>query len=439
MIDETDTISPPAIDAEAHHKLMEQLSTIGGGPGGALTRLALSEEDRLARDWLAGWMKAAGLRLEVDAIGNMFGFLDWAGSDAPRIMTGSHIDSQPNGGRFDGSYGVVAACSAIEAIQRKVRETGITPKANFILANWTNEEGARFQPSVLGSGVHSREHTLEFALTRKDADGITVGEALNRIGYAGSAESVIPDALIELHIEGASFLENAGRRFGAVDRFWGATKYRVAFIGRQAHTGPTPMAERRDAVLAAAYLISDVKAIADKGGLDMHTSVGRLEVYPNSPNVVPGEAVLFIELRSPEPDLLASAEEELKAAMQEAARRARVEVEVRSIDRRKAGRFDADLFRLAEETAAALGEATMRLDSIAGHDTVAMASVTKGLVINVPSVGGVMHHPKEFTTPDDRAFGVQVLAGMLWRFCLEGSGLIRRRSKLSNVLPPVER
>lgn len=423
MTGTSDTTSSPIIDAEAHHKMMEHLSTIGGGPGGALTRLALSDEDRLARDWLAGWMMSAGLRLEVDAIGNMFGFLDWAGQDAPYIMTGSHIDSQPNGGRFDGSYGIVGACSAIEAIQRKVRETGIIPRANLIVANWTNEEGARFQPSVLGSGVHSGTHTLEFALSRKDADGVTVREALNRIGYVGSAKSVIPDALIELHIEGASFLENAGRRFAAVDRFWGTTKYRVAFIGRQAHTGPTPMAERRDAVLAAAYLISDIKAIADNGGLDIHTSVGRLEVYPNSPNVVPGEAVLFIELRSAQPDLLASAEEQLKAAMQEAARRANVEVEVRSIDRRKAGRFDEDLIRLAEETAAALGEETLRLDSIGGHDTVAMASVTRGLVINVPSVGGVMHHPKEFTTPEDRIFGAQVLAGILWRFCLEGDPL----------------
>lgn len=422
----TDWVSYPMIDVEAHHALMDQLSRIGGGPGGSLTRLALSEEDRQARDWLAAWLKQAGLRLEIDAIGNMFGFLDWAGPDAPYIMTGSHLDSQPNGGRFDGSYGVVAACSAIEAIQRRVRETGLTPKANFILANWTNEEGARFQPSVLGSGYYVGQHTLEFALGRKDGDGISVGEALNRIGYAGSAGRVIPDALIELHIEGASSLENAGKRFAAVDRFWGATKYRVAFIGRQAHTGPTPMAERRDAVLAAAYLIADVKAIADKGGLEMHTSVGRLEVYPNSPNVVPGEAVVFVELRSPEPQLLAGAEEDLKAALQEAARRARVEVEVRSIDRRKAGRFDEDLIRLAEETAAALGEETMRLDSIAGHDTIVLASVTKALVINVPSVGGIMHHPDEFTKPEDRVLGAQILAGMLWRFCTEGSGTLQQ-------------
>ncbi|MEO9340874.1 Zn-dependent hydrolase [Mesorhizobium sp. SB112] len=418
-----DLNSLPTVDIDAHHRLMEEVSAFGGGGGGALTRLTLSAEDGQARDWLANWMRNAGLRVEVDAIGNMFGFLDWAGPNAPRIMTGSHIDSQPNGGRFDGSYGVVAACSAIEALQRKVAETGITPKANFILVNWTNEEGARFQPSLLGSGVNSGEHTLEFALNRKDANGISVGEALTSIGYAGSAEHVIPDALIELHIEGGPFLEKAGKRFAAVDRFWGATKYRVAFIGRQAHTGPTPMAERRDALLAAAYLVADIRAIADDGGLDLHTSVGRLEVSPNSPNVVPGEAVLFIELRSPDPDLLAVAEEKMTASMRKAAERASVEFEVRSIDRRKAGRLDADLYRLAEETAAALGEETMRLDSIAGHDSIAMAPVTKALVINVPSVGGVIHHPTEFTTLEDRAFGVQVLTGMLWRFCVDDNFL----------------
>ena len=417
--------TPPQIDVEAHHRMMEDVSRFGAGEGGALTRLTLSKEDGQARDWLSEWMKKARLRLEVDAIGNMFGYLDWAGPDAPRIMTGSHIDSQPNGGRFDGSYGVVAACTAVEAMQRKVGETGMTPKANFVLVNWTNEEGARFQPSLLGSGVNSGEHTLDFALNRKDGDGVSVGEALRSIGYAGTDKGCVPDALIELHIEGGPFLEKAGKRFAVVDRFWGATKYRVAFIGRQAHTGPTPMAERHDALLAAAYLITDIKAIADAGGLDLHTSVGRLEVYPNSPNTVPGEAVLFIELRSPDPDLLTSAEDKMKVAMQAAAERAKVEYEVRSVDRRKAGRLDAELSALAQEVAAALGEDTMRLDSIAGHDTIAMAPVTKGLVINVPSVGGVIHHPTEFTTPEDRAFGAQVLTAMLWRFCVDGNILSR--------------
>lgn len=176
----------PRVDIEAHHRRMEEVSAFGGGPGGAMTRLTLSDEDRQARDWLAAWMEGMGLRVAVDPIGNMFGILDWAGGDAPTIMTGSHLDSQPNGGRFDGAYGVVAACTAVETIIREVAETGLEPKANFVVVNWTNEEGARFQPSLLGSGVNAGQHTLDFALARSDGDGITVGEALASIGYAGS-------------------------------------------------------------------------------------------------------------------------------------------------------------------------------------------------------------------------------------------------------------
>lgn len=419
----TDVSSLPSVDVEEHHRMMEAVSAFGGGPGGSMNRLTLSEEDRQARDWLAAWMERMGLRVAVDPIGNMFGFLDWAGEDAPRIMTGSHIDSQPNGGRFDGAYGVVAACSAIEAIQRKVAETGIEPRANFVVVNWTNEEGARFQPSLLGSGVNAGEHTLDFALARKDGGGVTVGDALARIGYNGSAPRVVPDALIELHIEGGPELEKAGKHFAAFDRFWGATKYRLAFIGRQAHTGPTPMAERRDALLAAAHVITGLRTIADEGGIGLHTSVGRLEVSPNSPNIVPAEAVLFIELRSADPDLLASAEEKLKVLMVEVAARAGVEHEVRAVDRRRAGAFDARLYALAEETAAELGHETLRLASVGGHDSISMSAVAPALVICVPSVGGVIHHPDEFTTPEDRVLGVEVLAGMLWRFCRAGNVL----------------
>ena len=419
----TDVSTHPRVDVEAHHRMMEEVSAFGGGPDGSMNRLTLSEADGQARDWLALWMERIGLQVSVDPIGNMFGFLDWAGTDAPLVMTGSHIDSQPNGGRFDGAYGVVAACSAIEAIKREVAETGIAPLANLVVVNWTNEEGARFQPSLLGSGVNAGEHTLEFALARRDGDGVSVGEALQKIGYAGSSGRVVPDALIELHIEGSSHLEKAGKRFAAFDRFWGATKYRLAFIGRQAHTGPTPMAERRDALLAAAHVISGLRTIADEGGVGLHTSVGRLEVYPNSPNIVPAEAVLFIELRSADPDILATAEDKLKALMAEAACRAGVEHEVRAVDRRRAGAFDPRLYALAEEIAAALGHETMRLTSVGGHDAISMAAVTPALVIGVPSVNGVIHHPDEFTTPEDRALGVEILAGMLWRFCRDGNVL----------------
>ena len=180
--------------------MMDEVSTFGGGPAGAITRLALSQEDAAARDWLASWCRKTGLRVEVDRIGNVFGILDWAGGDAPTIMAGSHLDSQPNGGRFDGALGVIGACAAVEAIKRRSVEIGLQPKCNLVVANWTNEEGARFQPSLLGSGVYTGALPIDFALDRKDGEGISVREALREIGLCGEAAPAVPDAYLELHI-----------------------------------------------------------------------------------------------------------------------------------------------------------------------------------------------------------------------------------------------
>ncbi len=412
-----------AIDVADLHAMMEAVSQLGGGPGGAMTRLTLSTEDRAARDWLAAVFAREGLALEVDGIGNMFGRLEWAGPDAPTVMTGSHLDSQPNGGRFDGAYGVVAACAALKAVKRAVAREGLRPRANLCIVNWTNEEGARFQPSLLGSGAYTGEIDLAWGLARTDGQGIAVGEALDHIGYRGDRAPPVPDAYLELHIEGSSKLEQAGLRFAAFHRFWGATKYRLAFVGRQAHTGPTPMAERQDALLAAAHLVVALKGLADRAGTELHTSVGRLEVSPNSPNVVPGEAVLFIELRSGAADVLAEAEAEMKQAIKAAAAAAGVGFEVRAVDRRRAGPMDAGLVRLAADVARDHGEDMLRLDTIAGHDGVSLAAVCPSLVMAVPSVGGVIHHPTEFTSAADRELGATILAGMLMRFCREGDPL----------------
>src|SRR5690606_4709754 len=220
---------------------------------GSMNRMTLTPADAQARDWLAAEFGKAGLTLRVDPVGNMFGILEWAGPGAPLVMTGSHLDSQPNGGRFDGAYGVVAACCALDAVIKKAKDEGVTPKVNFAVVNWTNEEGARYQPSLLGSGFNAGAFDRDYVFSRLDGDGVSFGEAIEAIGYVGDSSPVIPDALIELHIEGSAVLEKLGARFGLFSRFWGATKYRIAFLGEQAHTGPTPMAERRDAVLAAAY------------------------------------------------------------------------------------------------------------------------------------------------------------------------------------------
>lgn len=404
--------------------MMEKVSTFGGKPNGAMTRLTLSKVDGMARDWLGGWFREHRFDQQIDAIGNQFGKLSLAGANAPTIMVGSHIDSQPNGGRFDGALGVVSACEAVLAVSERLEAEGRLAACNFQVVNWTNEEGARFQPSLLGSSVFAGAAELEWALDRKDGDGITVRQSLAEIGYAGTAKVERPDALIELHIEGDSKLFAANETFGVFTRFWGATKYRLAFLGEQAHTGPTPMAQRKDALLAAAYLISDLRQLAGEYGLELHTSVGRLEVFPNSPNTVPSEAVLFIELRSGSPDVLAQAESKMKEEIELAARKAGVGYEVRSIDRRRAGGFTPGLITLAERVAAKRGETARHLDTIGGHDAVAMSEVCPSIVMAVRSKDGVIHHPTEYTSPEDHAAGTQILADMLYALARDGLKVI---------------
>jgi beta-ureidopropionase / N-carbamoyl-L-amino-acid hydrolase len=400
--------------------MMETVSTFGGGPDGAMTRLTLSREDGMARDWLAAWFAENGFVQQIDAIGNQFGALSLVGDNAPVVMVGSHLDSQPNGGRFDGALGVISACEAVLAVRDRLTAENRLSACNFKIVNWTNEEGARFQPSLLGSSTFTGELELEWALQRRDGDGISVADSLRDIGYVGNDKVGRPDALIELHIEGGPELERASEKFGTFVRFWGATKYRLAFLGRQAHTGPTPMAERKDALLAGAYLIAGLKDLAGRHGLDLHTSVGRLEVFPNSPNTVPSEAVLFIELRSGSPEVLAAAENEMKQMAEAAARQAGVTHEVRAIDRRKAGNFAPGLVALAERAARAHGETPRRLETIGGHDAVALSAICPAVVLAVRSRDGVIHHPTEFTSPEDQALATQILADMLYSLAREG-------------------
>lgn len=418
-----DTTSPhrtAPINPDRLQGMMEAISTFGGGPDGSMNRLTLSAEDGRARDWLGSWFKANGFVQAVDAIGNQFGSMALAGANAPVVMVGSHIDSQPNGGRFDGPLGVIAACEAILAVRERLKAENRLSACNFKVVNWTNEEGARFQPSLLGSSVFSGAADLDWALDRVDGDGISVRDALDAIGYAGQDKVAVPDALIELHIEGDVWLDKAGETFGIFTRFWGATKYRLAFLGRQAHTGATPMADRKDALLGAAYLMADLKELAGHYGLELHTSVGRLEVFPNSPNTVPSEAVLFIELRSSSPEILGEAEETMLQKVTAAAEKAGIGYEVRSIDRRKAGSFSKGLIALAETAAAAYGQTSRHLDTIGGHDSVAMSAVCPAVVLAVRSQNGVIHHPTEFTTPQDQAFATQILADMLYALACDG-------------------
>lgn len=413
-------------DLPLFRALMAKVSTFGATPGGGVHRLAASAADGQARDWFSGWLREQGFDVRVDGIGNLMGILPLAGPDAPLVLSGSHLDSQPMGGRFDGAYGVVGAAAAAVSVREALARSGRKPRFNLGVVSWTNEEGARFQPSLIGSGVHVGRLRLEDALAIRDGDGVRLGDELARIGYAGSDTLPRAHTYVELHIECGPELERAGQRLAVVTHWWGAVKVRVSFVGRQAHTGPTPMAARHDAGYAAALVGCGLRDMADvlNGGPAerLYTSIGRLETEPNSPNVVPGRTRLFVELRSPEPDVLVQAENDLKALIAHAAGKARVEAVIEDLSIRPAGRFDPTLAALAGRYASVLGEVPMELATIAGHDAIPMADIARSLVIVTPSVGGICHHESEYTAPEDLDMGVDWLALMLLDLVTTGSG-----------------
>lgn len=393
-------------DAELHG-LLDAIARHGCTPKGGLHRLAASVEEGAARDELCAWLRARGFAIRVDRVGNLFALLELAGAEAPWILAGSHLDSQPYGGRYDGAYGVVGACIAADRIRREAKGRH---RRNLAVVSWTNEEGARFAPSLLGSGVYAGQYEADFALSRRDAAGVTLGEALAGIGYAGTDEGPRnPACYIELHIEQGPELERAGATIGVVEGNWGTVKYIARFEGRAAHTGPTAMAERRDALLAAGHAIVACRAISDRTGGALLSSVGRLDIAPNSTNIVAGAVSLYAEFRAIEPAMLGAACVDFEREMAEAAKKAGVQVSLERVTDRPAGEFDPGLRNLIEQAAKAAAFRILRLNTVAGHDAIPLRRRCPAAMIFVPSVGGISHNEAERTEPGDLEAGVEVL------------------------------
>ena len=324
------------------HGLMEAVSGIGATPAGGVHRLAASAEDGAARDLLRDWLGAAGFEARIDAVGNLFCVKEWQ-PGRPWVLAGSHLDSQPLGGRLDGAYGVVAAAAAAKAVAAEVERGAERPPFNLAVVDWTNEEGARFQPSLIGSGSFVGALDGAAMLDVRDAQGVSLRQALSEIGYLGRDAAPGPvAAYAEVHIEQGRTLERSGLPVGLVTRNWAALKLQVVFHGDQAHTGPTLMCERRDALLAAAELITAVRGFAEGREERLHCSVGRLEIAPNSPNVVPALTRAHVELRSPDEALLAELEAELDRRIAEIATRTRCRAETASRSLRPVFHFDAE-------------------------------------------------------------------------------------------------
>jgi N-carbamoyl-L-amino-acid hydrolase len=402
-----------SIDTALLHQLMDSVSAVAATPEGGVNRPALTREDGQARDWLRKQFDALGMRTVVDPIGNMFGCLEFAGRDAPCVMTGSHLDSQPFGGRFDGAYGVVAGLAAASALREAHLAGRFKPTANLVVSNWTNEEGARFQPSLIGSSVYAGSLSLEDAYAVKDGQGVSVLSALDQIGYRGDGIAPKPRAYVEMHVECAPDLERSNKTIGPFSRYWGATKIRAAVRGMQSHTGPTPMERRRDALLGAAYIIADLREMVDRASDVLHTSVGRIEAYPNSPNSVCSDVVMFVELRSRDQGVLEWAEAEFRRLLVASSERAKTTGEILDVEHRRAGVFDKALVELVERISSEQGFQTMRLDTVAAHDGIRMTTVCPSIVVAIKSIGGICHNATEYSEPHDVEAGTKVLLGCL--------------------------
>ncbi|MEX0961168.1 MAG: Zn-dependent hydrolase [Burkholderiales bacterium] len=385
--------------------LME-LAKIGATPKGGVCRLALTDLDRQGRDLVCSWLRGAGCTVTVDAIGNIFGRRPGRNNDLPPVVAGSHIDTQPSGGKFDGNYGVLAALEVV----RTLNDHRIETERPFEVAIWTNEEGTRFTPVMMGSGVFSGTFTLDHALEQKDLDGKSVGDELQRIGYAGAEPPGKPlAAYFEAHIEQGPVLEDEQKTIGVVTGALGLRWYDIAIHGQDSHAGPTPMALRRDALLAAARIIEAVNAIALAYPPHGRGTVGFMQVKPNSRNVVPGEVRLSVDLRHADKAALDSMEAQLRSTCDSIAGRTAVTIDIQCVTDYAPLAFDERLVSGVREATGKLGYSHMDIVSGAGHDACYVARVAPTAMIFVPCEGGISHNEIESATPEDLIGGCNVL------------------------------
>jgi beta-ureidopropionase / N-carbamoyl-L-amino-acid hydrolase len=396
------------IDRARLARTIEELGRIGATERGGLTRLALSDEDRRGRDLMVGWMRQAGLRVTVDQMGNIFG--ERAGEPGrPPVMMGSHVDSVPTGGKYDGQLGVLCALEAIRALN----DAGVRTRHPVTLVIFTNEEGARFQPAMIASGVMAGKIALEDAYNARDKDGLRLVDELERIGYLGP-EPCVPRPLrayLELHIEQGPQLEEEGLSVGVVEGIVAIAWSRLTIHGVQDHAGPTPMRIRHDALLAAAEVVTGVRGIARQLGGDLVTTVGNLTVAPNIVNAIPGRVTLSIDMRDPKDATLDRALPLLDRVVAEACEREGVTYELQHYWRVPHTPFDRDVVAVVERAARATGAGHRRILSGAGHDAQYMAAIGPTGMIFVPSRGGRSHCEEEFTPLDDIEHGANTLLG----------------------------
>ena len=395
------------IDPQRLWDQIMETARFGGTAKGGIKRLTLTDDDKAVRDWFRAQCEALGCTVTVDSVGNMFARRPGRNDDLLPIAMGSHLDTQPTGGKFDGVLGVLGALEAL----RTMVEMGYETTAPVEVVNWTNEEGSRFAPAMLASGVYAGVFTPDYAYGREDREGKRFGEELERIGYLGE-EPVGAHrlgALFELHIEQGPILEDEGRMVGVVQGVQGMRWYEVTVTGQDAHTGATPMYLRKNALLGAARAIERIDAIAQAHAPAAVGTVGLVEVRPNSRNVIPGEVFFTVDFRHPDEAELDEMEREFRAALPEIMGPLKLEFEEKRIWDSPAVRFDPALIECVRHGAAQAGHATRDMVSGAGHDAAYLARAVPTTMIFVPCAGGISHNEAESTTFEECAAGAQVL------------------------------
>ena len=393
------------INGERLWASLMELARIGATPKGGVRRLTLTPEDRAGRELFERWGRDAGLEVRVDRIGNIFARRQGTDPNAPPVVMGSHLDSQPSGGKFDGAYGVMAGLE----VMRALNDAGVKTRAPLEVASWTNEEGSRFVPTIMGSGVFTGVYKLEDILKHRDADGVTVGDALKAIGYAGDARPHKVGAYFEAHIEQGPVLEDTKTTIGVVQGALGQRWYDVAISGQDAHAGPTPMELRKDALLAAAELTLEVNRIATTFPDYARGTVGHMVVKPNSRNVIPGEVRMTVDFRNAKDATLLAMKKALTDAADAIARKRRVSISMEEAVYFPPCEFAPELVSRVRAAAAELGLSHRDIVSGAGHDAVYLSRVGPTAMIFVPCEGGISHNEIENARPDDLAAGCSVL------------------------------
>ncbi|WP_041802589.1 Zn-dependent hydrolase [Rhodopseudomonas palustris] len=395
------------IDSARLWSTINDTAKFGGTPKGGVRRLTLSAEDKQVRDWFRQALEAAGCEVHVDALGNMFALRRGRDMSKPPIGLGSHLDTQPTGGKFDGILGSLAALEVV----RTLNDAGIETELPLCVANWTNEEGSRYAPAMMGSAAYVGDFTVEDILARKDGEGISVAAALDGIGYRGS-EAVGTQkftSFVELHIEQGPILEAEGKTIGVVDSGQGVLWYDGQIVGFESHAGSTPMRLRRDALATLSEIVLAVERIATELGPNAVGTIGEAAIARPSRNVIPGEIAFTIDMRSADASIMDALDKNLRAAAAEIAGRRKVEIPLDLVWRIEPTHFDAKLVDAVQRAAGELGYSHRRITSGAGHDSCNLATAMPAAMIFVPCKDGVSHNELEDATEADCGAGANVL------------------------------